>query len=266
VPEDRFKDLGEPEPGPEDDPERKPARSRAEEIGDMLEERDRVAPEPGERPQRPPEVPRPGNKYAWVVGIVMLMGIGVLLLTTAIPNSGAGVRGPERGQKLLEWSAPLATGTLDDRVANVRQSRGQGSDTAGKVPACDVLGNEAVNLCELRKKPLVLTFMVTKGADCEPQVDRVERMRREFPGVNFAVVMSGEKRADAEKIVRNRRWTLPVAVDKDGAVVNLNGVGICPVTVFARTGGRVAETSLGNLTEAQLRRKTQRLSRGNPAR
>ena len=46
--EDRFEDLG-------------PARGR---IGDRLAERDRSHPEP----VRPPEVPRPGNKYAWVVG------------------------------------------------------------------------------------------------------------------------------------------------------------------------------------------------------
>jgi hypothetical protein len=49
-----------------------------------------------------------------------------------------------------------------------------------------------------------------------------------------------------------------VAVDTDGSLVNLYGVGVCPVTVFARDG-RVRSTNVGNLTEAQLRARTERL-------
>ena len=50
-----------------------------------------------------------------------------------------------------------------------------------------------------------------------------------------------------------------MAVDADGAIVNLYGVGGCPITVFAREGGVVRETESGNLTEDQLRRHTRRL-------
>ena len=49
-----------------------------------------------------------------------------------------------------------------------------------------------------------------------------------------------------------------MAVDTDGSLVNLYGVGVCPITVFARNG-RVRDANVGNLTEAQLRAKTQRL-------
>jgi AhpC/TSA family len=246
--EDRFGDLGPGEEGSEKD-----GRSAAE----RLEERDRTHPEPD---AGPPEVPRPTSRYAWVVGIVMLMIVSVLLLRSiAGSNQGEGVRGPEPGDRLREFAAPSATGGLDGD-ANVRQRRG-GSEGQGKVPACEVRSPKVVNLCELRRKPLVLTFMVTRGADCEPQVDRVERMKRSFPGVNFAVVMSGNEREDAEQIVRRRRWTQPVAVDRDGAVVNVYGVGVCPTTVLALRGGIASEVSLGNLTEAQLRRKIRRLVR-----
>jgi hypothetical protein len=246
-PDDRFGDLGGP---------RREGRSAAE----RLAERDRTHPEPD---AGRPETPRPSSRYAWVVGIVMLMGIGVLLLTTALPNSGEGVRGPRPGTRLPVFAAPLATGDLQGD-ANVRQGA-SGSDSAGKVPACDLRSGEVVNLCRLRERPLVLTFVVTKGADCEPQVDRVERMRRDFPRVNFAVVMSGNERDAAEQIVRHRRWTEPVAVDEDGAVVNLYGIGVCPTTVLALRGGRVAETALGNLTEDQLRSKVRRLERRQAA-
>jgi hypothetical protein len=244
--DDRFGDLGQ---APS---EEAPRRSAAE----RLEERDRTHPEPG---QRPPEVPRPGNRYAWLVGILMLMGLGVLLLTTALPNTGEGVRGPSPGRPLPKFAAPLASGHLEGE-ANVCQRRPCPKE-AGRLPACEVRSPDAVNLCRLQRRPLVLTFVVTRGADCEPQVDRVERVKRDFPEVSFAVLMSGNKRSDAEQIATRRRWTEPVAVDEDGAVVNLYGVGVCPTTVFSLRGGRVFQTALGNLTESQLRSRLQQLLR-----
>lgn len=246
MPDDRFGDLGGPPAGN--------GRSAAE----RLAERDRVDPEPDD-PRRRPEVPRPGNRYAWAVGIVMLMGVSVLLFTTALPNSGEGLRGPAPGETVPDFAAPSATGNIDDNDANVRQRSGEGGTAAGTIPACDVVSEEVVNVCELRERPLVITFLVTRGADCEPQVDRVERMRGEFPQVEFVAVVSGDQREDVEQIVRRRGWELPVAVDRDGAVVNLYGVGLCPTTVFARAGGAVERVEIGNLTEDQLRTQVRRL-------
>lgn len=184
MPEDRFGDLGSGE-----------RRSAAE----RFEEEDRLRPEPDVAPTRP-EVPRSGNKYAWAVGIVMLMGIGVLLLTTALPNTGAGLRGPAKGEVVPDFAAPLATGDVscddddDDCAANVCQRADECSEQAGSRPACQLRSESIFNVCEARERPMVLTFLVTEGADCEPQVDRVERMRAEFPGVSFAAVVSGEGR------------------------------------------------------------------------
>ncbi len=238
--EDRFDDLGRPD-----------GRS----PGERLAERDRTHPEPR---QGPPEVPRPGNKYAWLVGILMVMGLGVLLFTTTLPNAGEGVQGPKVGQKLPAFAAPLTSGDFaGDADANVCQHE-PCPEQAGQRPACRIEGREILTVCSDRERPLVLTFVVTRGADCEPQVDRVERMRDDFPGVDFAVVMSGNSVDDAAQIVDNRRWAEPVGVDHDGAVVNLYGVGVCPVTVFSK-GGVVESVGLGNLTEAQLRARTRKL-------
>jgi peroxiredoxin len=237
MPDDRFDDLGAPD-----------RRSAAE----RFEEQDRINPEPDD-PRRRPEVPRPGNRYAWVVGILLFMAVAVFAVTTSLPNSGEGLRGPRVGTVLPDFAAPAATGDAsNDSDANVRQRRG-GNDAAGPVPACEVVSEQVVNVCELRRKPLVLTFLVTRGADCEPQVDRVERMRSEFPQVEFAAVVSGEDREDVEQIVRRRGWEMPVAVDRDGAVVNLYGIGVCPTTVLSAPGGRVRRVELGNLTEDELR-------------
>ncbi len=245
--EDRFGDLG-----------GRPARDGdGPTAAERLEEEDRLRPEPDMPPQRP-EVPRPGNKYAWVVGIVMLMGIGVLLFTTAIPNTGAGFRGPPRNQLLPDFAAPLVTGDLEGD-ANVFQRRVEQSDAPA---ACEVRSEQVVNICDLRSEPVVLSFLFDRGAECNFQIDQIERVKPDFPGVNFVTVyFSGEEREEVAEIVRRRGWTMPVGLDTDGAVVNLYNVGGCPTTVFARAGGKVRKTRLGKVSEDELRREIRALVR-----
>ena len=241
--DDRFEDLGS-NGGPRD----------ARAVGDELAERDRTHPEP----VRPPEVPRAGNKYAWLVGILAFMALSVILFTTTLPNTGRGINGPEPGTRLKAFASPSALGDVEGDP-NVCQRKSECNDTTGPIPACEVRAAGVVNLCDLRKKPLVLTFVFDRGADCLPQVDRTERVRKDLPGVNFATVFfSSKKREELRRIVTGRGWRQPVATD-DKAIVNLYGVGGCPTTVFARPGGRVLATKLGNLTEDQVRSEAERL-------
>ena len=84
-------------------------------------------------------------------------------------------------------------------------------------------------------------------------------LKRRLPGVQFVTVFFSKKdRSELRDIVRGREWTQPVAVD-DGALVNMYGVGGCPTTVFARPGGKVLATKLGNITEADLQSTAERL-------
>jgi hypothetical protein len=235
VSEDRFEDLG-----------------RRGEIGEELAERDRTHPEP-----RRPEVPRPGNKYAWAVGIVMVMILGVVLFTQTLPNAGEGLQGPAVGERVPAFAAADALGNKEEEDANVCQ-KAPCNPQAGVQPACDLRGDGVVTVCPRDSGALVLTFVVTRGTDCEPQVDRVERVRRTLPDVDFVTVLSGDSREEARGLAKARRWQQPVAVDGDGSVVNLYGVGVCPFTIFARDGV-VKRTDIGNLTEAQLRRRAERL-------
>ena len=221
-------------------------------VGERLAERDRTHPEPARRP----EMPRAGNKYAWALGILALMGLGVLLFAQTLPNKGKGLRGPEVGLRLPAFAAPSAAGDKEGD-ANVCQKT-PCNKNAGRIPACDVHGSGIVTVCPKERGARVMTFVVTRGTDCEPQVDRVERIRGEFPGVRFMTVVSGDSKTETKNLAIARRWRQPVAVDTDGSVVNLYGVGVCPITVFARDG-RVRESNVGNLTEAQLRQKTRRL-------
>ena len=241
--DDPFEDLG--------------SEQRRAEIGDRLAERDRTHPE---TPRRP-EVPRAGNKYAWAVGIVMLMILTIVLFFQTLPNEGKGINGPRKGTVIKAFAAPSALGHLEGD-ANVCQREQDCNGVNGDQPACSIRSEEVVNVCELRRRPLVLTFIFDRGADCYPQVDRTERVRRSLPGVAFASVFFTKKDRDQVRaLVQEREWGQPVGIDPDGAIANLYGVGGCPTTVFARAGGRVASVALGNLTEDQLRARAERLLR-----
>lgn len=231
--DDRFADLG---ARPPEDPladlggDDRPA-------GERLAELDERRPEPREEPPPPP---RPSSRYAWVVGIVFLIAI-VFASINAIESEGPGVLGLEPGSELPLFAAPLAT-TGPDRDANVDEEE-----------VCSLRLPDVVNICRLRDEPLVISFMFTRFADCAPQLDRMERLREDFPAVTFVGVIVREPKDDAAQIVRDHGWDFPVALDRDGLVSNVYGIGGCPTTVFARRGGVVEDTRVGELGVAELR-------------
>lgn len=271
---DRFGDLGagagsaasgDAGAGSGRTPEGTPRGGQAGSAAERFAERDEL--DAAAESEKRPGPPRPSSRYAWFLGFVFVI-VGAAALANQIVNlrddSSGALKGPQPGSRLPAFAAPLATGDVEGD-ANVRQDAG-GDDNAGAVPACEVKTEGVLNSCELRKRPVVLTFVFDQAANCEPQVDRVERMKGSFPGVAFATVFFSRKdRAELEEIVRRREWTQPVAIDHDGAVSNLLGVGGCPVTVFALRGGKVMETKLGNLTEDQLRATVRRLQRRSGA-
>ena len=234
--EDRFGDLGEDRP-----------LSAAEKLaaGDEAE----LAAENKLAQQK---APRPSSAYSWVVGIVFLMAVAVAGVN-ALRSNGPGALGPRIGHELPVFAAPLATGPLDGD-ANVKATASQ----PGHTMACDVSEAGALHVCQLRQQPIVMTFMFTRLANCAPQLDRVERVSREFPEVNFVGVIIRKKKAEAAKLVQTHHWSFPVLLDRDGQVSNIYGIGGCPTTIFARKGGRVRASIPGNLSEAQLRAEVRR--------
>ncbi len=241
--EDRFSDLG------RDD------RSRAEQIGDELAERDRTHPEPD---QRPPQVPRPTNRYAWLVGILMLMGVSVLLITTALPNSGEGLFEPAPGKRLPDFAAPLALGHLEGD-ANICQKRpcpkqsGQGS----RLRAQDARGPEQLRAraapagadVHLRSRRRLLPAGRSSGADGTRRARGALRDRLLQP--------KGQGRGPQHREQPGLAGAGGHRQGRPGA--NRFGVGVCPTTVFAKAGGRVRDSKLGNLTEDELRSEARRL-------
>jgi AhpC/TSA family len=130
--------------------------------------------------------------------------------------------------------------------------------------ACDVHLPGVVNLCDLSRKPLVITFVANGGAGCDAQLDRVERVARSFRQVTFLGVISRKSLEDASAMVREHRWTFPVALDRDGQLLNLYGIGDCPTTVFARRGGISAGSRRPAISEDRLRASVGALAAGRP--
>lgn len=232
-PEDRFGDLGGP-----------PKKSAAERF-EELDER-----EP-EKPERKAGPARPSSVYSWVVGVVFLI-VAILVGLNTIPNEGEGVNGPDKGKPIPVFAAPSATGRLDGD-SNIKQTAAD--QTPNNTPACAVKQPDVVNLCDYRgKKPIVLTMIFLTAANCEPQMDRIEALRAKFPDVAFVGVVSGEERKRVAKLVAERGWDFPIAVDRDGAVTNLFRIGGCPTTIVTDTGGRVKHSLRAEVDEARLRR------------
>ena len=135
------------------------------------------------------------------------------------------------------------------------------------VPACQVARSEGSSTsASCASSPLVLTFLF----------DQRGRLRaRRWTGssgcgassrsVNFAAVyFSGEEREEVAQIVRRRGWgDARGRRRRDGAVVNLYGVGVLPHDRVLRAGRQGPQPpSSGNLTEDELRAEVRRLAAG----
>jgi hypothetical protein len=231
-PDDRFADLG---PGD--------GRSAAEKLAEL----DRTRPEPD---AQKPEPRRPTSRYTWVVGVAAILLIIVVGANT-LPHSGAGLKGLPPGAHLPVFAAADATGPLD-KPPNLKRSPTDKS-VGNKTPACDVRGPGVVNLCELRTKPLVIALIVPGPKQCENQLDAIQRIKSQYPGVNFAAIVSGRGKSRVVSLIRSHGWTFPVALDPQLVLFGVYRAAICPTITFAYRGGRVWRSTIHPLSERQLR-------------
>lgn len=207
-------------------------------------------PPPGGTGGRPVEVPRPAgaSRYGWFLGVVLVLFLAYVTLNTVNSTGRNGSVGPARGSHLPPFAVPLASSSAD-KDANVF------TKPQGGVPAaCSVRGPEILNVCQLEERgPVVLAFLATRGGQCELALDRIERVRRAFAGVEVAAVAIRGDRGDVRRLAATHGWGFPIGYDRDGILANLYGVAVCPQTTFALPGGRVLDTAIGQLGERALR-------------
>jgi hypothetical protein len=215
------------------------------------------APAAERRPRRPPGPPA-GTRYLWVVGAAALILVLVLIVATIQHGTERGARGVPAGQVIPPFAVPLALSALDGD-ANLATRAGEGE--AGDRPACTVREPDVLNGCALRERgPFVLAFFATRGKQCIEQLDAMERVRATTPGVQFAAIAIRGDRDAVRALVKRHRWGFPVGYDRDGALANAFHVQVCPQLTFARQGGRVVETTFGELKPATLAAKARRLA------
>jgi peroxiredoxin len=189
------------------------------------------------------DVRRAVRPYAVAIGVLFLVLI-VYVSVNTISNKPIGL---QPGDPAPKFAAPSATGTID-RDANVDPQK-----------ACRIHGRQVVNICDFFGRPLVLTAWFSKcGGHCEPQLDRVESIRRRFPGVGFVGLDVRDSLEKARSTITKHGWTFPMALDRDGAASALYGVVVGPTTFFiyprdrAGRAGVLREVVRHELNEQEL--------------
>ncbi len=203
------------------------------------------------RPRRLGPTPRPSRRYSIAVGVAFLALVGFAALNTIRTNEpGILGAGGDRGMALAQFAVPEARGPVVGD-ANVAQDDCSSSEIPcpadqRRTPACEVRGRHIIRICDLFDRPLVISFWFTRGGDCLPTQDVVDRVARRFRGrVNFLSINVRDDRDTVRGTIEEHGWTIPVGVDADGAVSNIYRVGVCPTVAFAYPGGTLMGAKVG---------------------
>ncbi len=213
------------------------------------------------------------DRYSVVVGLLFAAVIAIALVNT-LGREDEGTLGLDELSPrwaLPEFAVPRAAGSLEGD-ANVAQDDCETSqdpcpEEARRAPACDIGTPGAIRVCDFFDRPLVLSFWFTRGGGvCTVQQDVVDRAYARYRGrVGFLSLNVRDDRDGVRDTIRQRGWRMPVGYDRDGAVAGLYRVGICPTFAFVYPGGTLQDASAGELTEAQLKARVERLLRATRA-
>jgi hypothetical protein len=217
---------------------------------------------PGEDPKRGRA---PTRRYSALVGLAFLILLTIATINTLrTPGGGIlGISAGDEGMPLAEFAVPNAlTGPLD-KDANIAQddcSTSENPCPSGSMrpSACQIHVPGAIRVCDLFNRPLVLSFWFTRGANCLPTQDILNRLAARYLSIDVR-----DDPADVRKIALDHHWTMPVGYDRDGAVSDLYRVGGCPTVAFAYPGGILAfaKAKLSELSERQTAADVRRLLR-----
>jgi hypothetical protein len=199
-----------------------------------------------------PAAPRYG-RYVGILGLLIL----VLITINTVVTKPTGVAGIEPGDPLAPFAVPLALGAVNGD-ANVATHADDGA--AGKRPACSVRGAGILNICELYEQgPVVLALFVNEGS-CAKVVSDLQALAPSFPDVRFVGVAIKGDRGQLRKLVRTQKLTIPIGIDRDGALAALYRLASCPQVSFAYPGGVVqSKALLGSPSAAVLRARVSEL-------
>jgi hypothetical protein len=207
------------------------------------------------------------DRYSILVGLIFLAVIVVATVNTIGGGTGGETLGLDKlpaRWPLPEFAVPEGAGQLEGD-ANVAQDDCETSslpcpEDSRRTPACRIGTAEAIRVCDLFDRPLVISFWFTKGDGCAEQQDVVERLYRRYRGrVGFLSLDIRDDRDTLRELIRRHGWTMPVGYDRDGALASLYGVGGCPTFAYVYPGGTLQGAGIGDLTSGQLGERVERL-------
>jgi hypothetical protein len=207
------------------------------------------------------------DRYSIVVGLIFLAVIVVATVNTIEGGGGGKTLGLDRlppRWPLPEFAVPEGAGQLEGD-ANVAQDDCETSsipcpEGSRRTPACRIDPDEAIRVCDLFDRPLVISFWFTKGDGCVEQQDLVERVYWRYrEEVAFLSLDIRDERGTLRDLIRQRGWTMPVGYDRDGALAGLYGVGGCPTFAYVYPGGTLQGAGIGELSVRQLSDRVDRL-------
>jgi hypothetical protein len=209
------------------------------------------------------------DRYSIAVGLLFLILVAIAFIH-GVGGSDQGTLGLDKVSPrwpLPEFAVPVAASELEGD-ANVAQDDCATSEVpcpsqARRTPACRVPVADAIRICDLFDRPLVISFWFTKGGgDCADRQDPVDAAYRRYRGrVNFLSLDVRDDRDTVRDLIRRHGWKMPVGYDRDGAVASLYRVGGCPTLAYVYPGGTLQSAGIGDFTIAQLDARVEELLR-----
>jgi AhpC/TSA family len=199
------------------------------------------------------------DRYSIGVGLLFLAVVAVASIHTLSGGGGEDTLGLDKQPlrwPLPEFAVPVAAGQLEGD-ANIAQDDCESDAVpcpqgSRRSPACRIPTAEAIRVCELFGRPLVISFWFDSEA-CPAEQDVVNSVYERYRGrVNFLSLDVRDGRDTVRELVRQHGWKLPVGYDRDGAVASLYRIGGCPTFAYAYPGGTLQSASIGDLTVGQL--------------
>jgi hypothetical protein len=206
---------------------------------------------------------RTAPRYGGYVGLLALLILALITINTIVTKPN-GVKGVAPGERLPPFAVPLALGTLNGDADTATHAD---EGTAGRVPACAERGPQILNICQLYERaPVVLALFVDSGS-CSAVLADMQAVSASFPGVRFVAVAIKGKRPRLRRLIRSRGLSLPVGIDRDGALAALYKLATCPQLTFAYPGGVVQSNALlRRPSKATLRERVAQLVAASRAR
>jgi hypothetical protein len=211
------------------------------------------------------------DRYSILVGLFFVAIVAVALIH-GVPGGGGTLgldKQPPRWA-LPEFAVPDAAGKLEGDANVAQDDCSEGGlpcpASARRTPACRVRTPGAIRVCDLFDLPSVISFWFSKGGECVDQQDVVSRVYSRYRGrVRFLSLDIRDDREAVRKLIRRRRWAMPVGYDRDGAVAGLYRVGGCPTFAYAYPGGTLESAGIGDLSTSELSERVERLLRASHA-